>query len=571
VLTLGLPLLVFGIHAHRYGQWIVDDAAISYAYARSLADGDGVVQQPGAATVEGFSNPLWTALLVVLKWLGLFDSGFTVAGWPDYVAVPRLIAVAGLLGTVAILWWAFRPLVGTYSWTAALLTGLGLAVNPSYVIWTVSGLENPLYGLLVAALAAVLMRAAATDRLTSPPVAVVTGALALSCALTRPDGVVYVAAYPSLLALLLYVSGRASLGLRAWLWPSARAALLSGLVFGVPMAAFLLARHAMFGLWVPNTAIAKAQQGITSARLAKSGMLLGYVGWPVILTSVAVVGLALGLAWQRAATLRRADTVDPVRIRPDARLWPGVLGLVICLLAALSAFGALENDWMAQYRFATPVWVAGTALFALCLVWSLTSGAVSRRGAVALAVVAALSVGYSGALFRGQSTVFRSEPTTPMCMVTDRYGRLFNTYAEELGVATDPRTGHFEGSLALPDIGGALLTSRLRVVDTAGLTDRAIAEARQQRDYAALGDYLYDEVKPTFIRFYGHWGTGVADDPRLERDYAELRTGDYVRRDAVPDAPTLQRVRNVAAGFRLAPALSSCGDRLSPGGPRRPM
>jgi hypothetical protein len=538
-LTLGLPLLAFAVHARRYGRWVVDDAAISYAYARSIADGHGIVQQPGAPRVEGFSNPLWTSLLVLLKWLGLFDSDRTVAGWPDYVLVPRLLAVAGLLGTVGLLWWAFRPLVGGHAWLAALLAGVGLAVNPSYVAWVVSGLENPLYAVLVAALAAVLVRAAATGRLTSSRVALVTGVLALLCALTRPDGAVYIGAYPLLLLLLLT---------RARLWASVRAAALSGLAFGVPIAAFLLVRHAMFGLWVPNTAVAKSQQGLTAEGLAKVSVLIGYAGWPIALTAAAVVGLAVGLGSRRAGPR-------------SGGMWPGVLGLLVCLLAATGAFGVLEPDWMAQYRFATPIWVTGTALLAVCLVWALGSGAVPRRGAAVLAVVAALSVVLSGALWRTQSNNFRAAPTVPLCYVADRFGRLFNTYADRLGVAAGG-----QATLALPDIGGTLLTTRLRVIDTAGLTDRTVAEARKRGDFAAIGDYLFDRVKPTFIHLHKPWDKGIDGDPRLLRDYAEIVPGDYVRRDAVTDQQALQQLRTERLDKTVARGRSSCGDRLTPGG-----
>jgi hypothetical protein len=46
--AVGLPTVLFGLHALAYGRWIVDDAGITYAYARSLTTGAGPVLQPGA-------------------------------------------------------------------------------------------------------------------------------------------------------------------------------------------------------------------------------------------------------------------------------------------------------------------------------------------------------------------------------------------------------------------------------------------------------------------------------------------------------------------------------------------
>ena len=61
--VLALALLVFACHASLLSGWLIDDAGITLAYARNLAVGHGLVSQPGAQPLEGFSNPLWTLLL----------------------------------------------------------------------------------------------------------------------------------------------------------------------------------------------------------------------------------------------------------------------------------------------------------------------------------------------------------------------------------------------------------------------------------------------------------------------------------------------------------------------------
>src|SRR5215471_18948267 len=85
---VALPLVVFSFHAWFFRDWIIDDAGISYVYARNLAVGAGLVAQPGQAPVEGYSNPLWVFVLVPFFKLGIFHP----------VIVPKALG----LGLVAV-------------------------------------------------------------------------------------------------------------------------------------------------------------------------------------------------------------------------------------------------------------------------------------------------------------------------------------------------------------------------------------------------------------------------------------------------------------------------------------
>jgi len=81
------------------------------------------------------------------------------------------------------------------------------------------------------------------------------------------------------------------------------------------------------------------------------------------------------------------------------------------------------------------------------------------------------------------------------------------------------------------------------------------------KESRALYDYVFEEVKPTFIHTHDLW-TALAwfdNDPRFRRDYVALRewmgdawiyeptgirmlrSGDYVRRDAIGDRGDLLR------------------------------
>ena len=275
---MALPTAVAAAHASLYGRWEVDDAGITFAYARSVATGAGPVLQPGAPPVEGFSDPAWMALLAFGHRLGLFDHG-TWFGVPDYVAYPKALAIA-LLAVVFSAFLATASAVSRYPAAVTAVAGCACALIPSFVIWSVSGLENALLAAAVAVQVAVLVRR--RDALAGALPALACGLLAALAALTRPEGAVYAATYP----LALLIVGRPR-------WRELGAAALSTVAFAVPYGAYLLWRLATFGQWLPTTAIAKSQGLPTVAGFAKVGSLIGYAGWPIVLVGALVVGAAL--------------------------------------------------------------------------------------------------------------------------------------------------------------------------------------------------------------------------------------------------------------------------------------
>ena len=208
------------------------------------------------------------------------------------------------------------------------------AAVPSFVIWTMSGLENSLFALAVVALAATLVRAAQAGRIFDVRTAVVCGALAALAALTRPDGLVYVAAYP-IAVLVLHGDG----GRRA-----ARMIATSLAAAFVPVAAYVAWRVVTFGSWLPNTAVAK-QQGLPSlSDLNKPTDLAVSAGW---LGSVLVVAFVVA-AFRRPSSIRTP-----------------LLMLLIPLGLAVFAYSVLQADWMAELRFSTPVWPLASLALAL--------------------------------------------------------------------------------------------------------------------------------------------------------------------------------------------------------------
>jgi hypothetical protein len=494
--------------ASGLGRWIVDDAAVTFAYARSVDEGLGPVQLPGAAPVEGYSNPSWLALMVLGRRLGLFDHG-AFLGVSDLVLYPKALALLCTAGTLACIAWTARAVLPGRAWAVTLLAGTALATNLSYVAWSFSGLENPLYGLSAAATAALLVRGVIRGGLTAPRTAVAAATIALLAALTRPDGAVLAGAYPLVLALFVR---------RRELPRSVRALALHAGVVAVPYGAFLLWRHAVFGLWVPNTAVAKAQQTPRLAQLARTGDLLTYAGWAFALIGALCAGAVLA----RPGKGRRA-----------------LVALLVPLLLSLLAYGALGRDWMALYRFATPVWVLAAAVAALSAV-ALWEGEGTRgRAVLAAALTGALVLAHAGQAEREAS--FKARPTLSMCFVAERYGQVFNMYAERLGLR--------HATVALPDLGGTLLTTRLRVLDLAGLTDRRVARAYASGDMSALRDHVLRAERPELLHVHAAWVDKPGLTPARLADagyvplYRQQNGGDFVRADAVPDPARITAVR----------------------------
>ncbi|RVU24525.1 hypothetical protein EOT10_16120 [Streptomyces antnestii] len=530
---------LIAVRASWLGRWIVDDAAVTFAYARSVDQGLGPVQLPGAPPVEGYSNPSWLALLVLGRRLGLFDHG-AFLGVSDLVLYPKALALLCTAGTLACVAWAARAVVPGRAWAVTLLAGGALAANLSFVAWSFSGLENPLYALTAAATAAVLVRGVTGGGLAGPRTAVAAGAIALLAALTRPDGAVLAAAYP--LVVVLFVRRRD-------LVRAVRAVALHVGVVAVPYGAFLLWRHAVFGLWVPNTAVAKAQQAPELAQLAQSSDLLTYAGWALALIGALCAGAVLA----RPGRARRA-----------------LAALLVPLLLSLLAYGVLGRDWMALYRFATPVWVLATAAVALSAVALWEAERARARAVLVAALAGALVLSQAGQA--DQEASFASHPTLSMCFVAERYGRFFNTYAERLGLR--------HATVALPDLGGTLLTTRLRVLDLAGLTDRPVADAYAAGDMRALRDHVLRAERPELLHVHAAWVTkpGLTAARLADAGYVPLyrqqNGGDFVRADAVHDPSRLASVRAwakprldrlIAGQNTPTHRKGGCGATLTPG------
>jgi hypothetical protein len=183
--------------------------------------------------------------------------------------------------------------------------------------------------------------------------------------------------------------------------------------------------------------------------------------------------------------------------------------LPIGLVASAAVYLILPRDWMPEFRFATPFLVltaltlalAGERLAALLNV--VTADAqrplLYRRGVAIVALI-----GFAGwALhFHDRTAHFLARPTVPFSVIEAVNGQSANAVADRLGIGGDIAPASH--SILLPDIGGALWSSDLRIYDLAGLIDPTIARTLWY-DRPALHRYIFNEIRPTFILTHSVW------------------------------------------------------------------
>ena len=169
--------LVFLSHV-VYLNCVAEDAYIALRFAKNLAGGHGLVWNPGAPPVEGYTDFLWV----------LASAGAMAIGLPGVWFVQGLSVAAGL-ATLGLTYLIGRRLM---AWppTVALVPCAMLAVCGPFATWSSSGMESTLFGFLILVAAyqfALVWRTGQADCCAS-------GALALLLStLTRPEGMLIAA------------------------------------------------------------------------------------------------------------------------------------------------------------------------------------------------------------------------------------------------------------------------------------------------------------------------------------------------------------------------------------------
>lgn len=525
-----------GVQAGRHVDFTVDDAGVSFAYARTLAESGELDLYPGAERVEAATNFLWCVLLAPFAWLHLdVEIASKVLG----ITFASLAAMG--IGILPSRLERRAPRV-----VDALAPAL-LASLPSYALWSVAGLENGLVAmLLVGAVLALEHEEAAPDRRPWSGLLLGLGFLA------RPDVGLYAAAFG--LPKLLRVLSERRLRRQDVQWLVSAASPMVGLT------AFRMLYYA----WpVPNSFYAK-----------QGGLSVGsHLFDPHKNPGFAYVGEYL-----KAGRLVPVVACVPlVLLAGKARVVRGALFLSSVVFFALPIYS--HGDWMEQHRFLTfgaPLFLVAATLGVSGLpetVFSRIGSRAKRFGAVVggIAVLTLLVHGLEGWTDRARAATVHSTLSFRDVTLRSQY---FEQFAATLGIDERPL-------LLDADIGGTSYRRRIDILDHFGLADVPIARSYPDRQ-GHVRESIFGERAPTFVHLHGAWTTHtrLLEAPFFAATYVRLPSSsprglvdnayNYVRRDLVASpAPELAHVvpgRGIRATGSLVGATVS-GDVFEPGEP----
>jgi hypothetical protein len=331
---LSLAIIVLAVTARLIpGPRTVDDAYITFRYARNILVGNGFVFNPGEH-IQGTTTPFYTLLMAAIGCLtGGASSDFPTNAW-----------LVNLVADASVCWMLWR--LGTHLKRPAVgyLTALLWAIAPYSVTFSIGGLETSVVVLLLVG----CFLAHLENRRV---LAALCGIFAI---LTRPDSVILVL---FVIADRIYLAYRKS-------QPLSLKELVAFFIPGISWAGFATA---YFGSPIPHSITAK----LLVYRISEFSTLIRFLqhyatpfmesswGGPVL------IGIGLVLY----PTLYLAGTLRAVRLNP--RFWPfAIYPWIYLFIFALS--NALTFRW-----YLTPP-LPAYFLFILCGAWQLISAILSR-------------------------------------------------------------------------------------------------------------------------------------------------------------------------------------------------
>ncbi len=272
-------------------QYTVDDAYITYAYARNLRDGKGLSFNEGE-NVEGFTSPLHLAIISLC---------------PQKSSIPLAGKLTGIISGLIILAYL-------YCHTKSILLLASITALPSFIISGVNGLETMLFTMILSIflLSRFIFFSKNLSLILIPFLVIV-----------RPEGLI-IAVCTIILDLILRNHDR-------------RYRVLSLVILIISALMLFSSRYLLFGELLPNTYYAKAHQVFSMTRFY-SGL--------IYMIKFNIKTMFIPLILFIILIIRSAGNYKKNR---------HVFSLIIIILIYIAVIMYEGGDWIPFGRFIVPV------------------------------------------------------------------------------------------------------------------------------------------------------------------------------------------------------------------------
>jgi len=482
------------------GTWLVDDAFISFRYARNLAHGLGLTWNPGVP-VEGYTNLLWVLLLTPFAWLDI-----------DLIIPSAVMGILFQVLTLVLMGHVIRRCFPRTSPWLRLVPPLLVATHLQWAFWTVSGMETASFVFWVLLSVHLAVRGREPGKRSW-----LLGFSLVAAYLTRPEGAM-VAALVMGWELLSAWQDAARHERMAALRRRWRRLWFSAALLGAVMAVHVTLRLWYYGVPLPNTFYAKVIPGGTAIWRGLSHLRFFFLQAAGILTLPGVF-----LLWRLHR--RRRGGATPA----EARTWAYLVHGYVLLFVYLFYIVIIGGDLPVWARFYLPLMPLPLVALGGLLVelerW------LRPRGHHVAGMALVLCVG--GIMLLQQ---WLSAPVAVVGIEVSRYIQERNTGLRRLFFRPQVPT---DALLAIDAVGAFGYYLPNRIIDTWGLNDPVIAHRRvrpragdmfahEKADWYYVlhlhPDYIIESLHIPALRGYDPcWINGMAKPVHIWRRNYPLR------------------------------------------------
>jgi len=438
---LAFIILVFMIHSFYFIPFTVDDAFISFQYAKNLASGNGLTFNNGEK-VEGYTN----FLLVIMEAL-FFILGLKIILWVKLVS----ILAGGII--IILMYRIICSEVGNNS-TLNLLPCLVIALNSPFVLASTTGLETQLFTLAFFSGLYLFLKSISSSG------KIIACALLTLSILIRPEGLIIL----SIVGVFIFHKDYKSASKK-----DSISIIVTFLTIFVP---YFLWRYAYFGEFLPNTFHAK-------------------VGGDLVLRMIE--GKKYIVAFLKTFGLRVFLFILIIQFFRNRFSKTGKCFLLVILTYFLY-IAYTGKDWIPQFRFIAPVI---PILFSMSYIGAYTlvkdiKLSLSPKIIMFMKIVLVIHL----AFFTSRTISLKN--TSKIYNHTMMRAAGYEQAHKRLALWLKENTPG-DSAIAMMDVGIVKFYSERYIIDITGLTDKFIARSKGgllDKDYDL--SYIFDK-KPDYI------------------------------------------------------------------------